>query len=46
MSDIAGRRPDPEAGHIEADDLMMQALSEIGYSAGVAIYSSIPKWYA
>jgi len=37
---------DTERAHGEADELMCQALRELGYSAGVRIFETIEKWYA
>jgi len=45
---------DQELAHIEADNLLVQALSLIAYSNGlsekvdtlIAHYESVPKWYA
>lgn len=37
---------DTEAAHIEADDLMAEVLSTLGYEKGVQIFSSNEKWYA
>ena len=45
MQEIANRR-DIEEGHSDADDLMCQALRDLGYEDGVAIYRAMPKWYA
>jgi hypothetical protein len=37
---------DEEPRHADADGLMMQVLSELGYGEGVEIFSEMPKWYA
>ena len=37
---------DPEGAHGQADDLMCELLSELGYEAGIALFELMPKWYA
>lgn len=37
---------DRELAHHFADDLLIDALKSLGYSKGVLVYESIPKWYA
>jgi hypothetical protein len=43
MSLIATRPYDPEAGHIEADDLICELLNGLGYGVGVAVFKSMDK---
>jgi len=37
---------DIEAGHVAADELMLEVLECLGYGAGCAIFRSADKWYA
>lgn len=37
---------DAEAGHAEADDLLVEILIKLGYQDIVDEYESINKWYA
>lgn len=37
---------DTEAAHIEADELMCEVLSGLGYQAGVDYFHEMNKWYA
>ena len=37
---------DGELSHIEADELMAEVLSSLGYEEGVKIFFSHEKWYA
>lgn len=37
---------DPEMFHRHADQLMMDTLSELGFSEGVSIFNESEKWYA
>lgn len=37
---------DPEIAHYEADVLMCELLTELGYSEGVEIFKEMYKWYA
>jgi len=37
---------DPEACHVEADNLMCKLLTSLGYGKGVAVFDNMPKWYA
>jgi len=37
---------DPEAGHSNADKLMCEVLSELGYKEGVDIFNNMLKWYS
>lgn len=39
-------REDIEAAHIEADDLLCNQLSELGYTEGIKIFQSMEKYYA
>lgn len=36
----------PEGGHIEADRLMCELLTSLGYGVGVETFRSARKWYA
>lgn len=36
-------REDIEAAHIEADDLLCNQLSELGYTEGIKIFQNIKK---
>lgn len=37
---------EPEHYHIEADDLMMKFLKELGFNELVNAYDKVSKWYA
>lgn len=37
---------DVEDAHLEADELMAEVLSSLGYEEGVKIFFSHEKWYA
>ena len=37
---------DTEGAHWEADRLMCQVLTELGYGDGVKIFEEMSKWYA
>ena len=37
---------DFEARHSQMDDLMCEALSDLGYGDGVALFKEADKWYA
>ncbi|WNF07463.1 hypothetical protein [Brevibacillus borstelensis] len=37
---------DEEDAHIEADTLMLDVLTELGYGDGAKIFRNAPKWYA
>ena len=37
---------DEELAHIEADDVLCEALRDLGYGEGVDAYERIGKWYA
>ena len=39
-------RDDPEMAHFEADILMCELLSALGYSEGVQVFEKMTKWYA
>mgnify|MGYP001161875776 CR=1 FL=1 len=32
-------------GHIKADDLLCEVLTQLGYEKGIEIYDRIYKWY-
>jgi hypothetical protein len=34
-----------EQGHEEADGLMCEVLTQLGYSGGVEIFEAMDKWY-
>ena len=52
MSDIYDKHhvrknfPETEMCHIEMDELLCEALRELGYGAGVSIYENTGKWYS
>lgn len=37
---------DVEARHREADELLCQALRDLGYKEGLEIYDNMKMWYA
>ncbi len=37
---------DKEIAHIEADDLMCELLTELGYGEAVKIFEEMEKWYS
>lgn len=37
---------DPERAHIDADDLIIKVLTELGYDEGARIFDKKEKWYA
>lgn len=37
---------DPEEDHVRADDVLCDALTELGYEDIVAEWSEVFKWYA
>lgn len=37
---------DEESSHVEADDLMCEVLTELGYRDGIEIYRKMTLWYA
>jgi hypothetical protein len=37
---------DEEAAHWLADKLLVEILTDLGYTKTVEIYDDIPKWYA
>lgn len=37
---------DEEIAHSDADNILCQLLTELGYSEIVGIYSEVDKWYA
>ena len=43
---IALETGDEESDHARADDLMCQALTELGYQDGVKVFETMGKWYA
>lgn len=46
MHEIVMLGGDPEQAHIEADNLMCELLTSLGYGEGIAVYSAAEKWYA
>ena len=40
------RMEDTERAHIEADELMCEALTSLGYEVGVEIFKIMNKWYS
>ena len=45
-NDYSGQSDDPERDHCEADELLCEALMDLGFANGVKIYATIFKWYA
>lgn len=39
-------KDDPEAAHVEADTLMCETLTKLGYLDGVKIFTQSQKWYS
>lgn len=37
---------DTECGHIEADDILCDVLTQLGYKELVDLYEKVKKWYA
>lgn len=46
MQIIADAHRGIEEQHMEADDLMDDLLTDLGYGQGMAIYRTLEKWYA
>ena len=46
MEIAADKNDDTEHAHAEADDLLCEALRELGYEEGVDIFEGMTKWYA
>lgn len=47
MSDLYQKlSDDPEAFHVEADDLMCNLLNMLGYTKGVDIFLNADKYYS
>lgn len=47
MIEIARRAEyDAEEPHEEADDLMCEILTDLGYGEGVKVFEEMDKWYA
>jgi hypothetical protein len=38
--------PDIEMAHVDADDLLVSLLRELGYQELADIYENVNKWYA
>jgi hypothetical protein len=45
MREMAASR-DTECAHSDADDLMCELLTSLGYSEGIAVFLKMDKWYA
>lgn len=45
MAEIA-KIQDIEARHQEADELLCEALAQLGYAEGVDVFKHMEKWYA
>ena len=39
-------KDDPETAHINADDLMLNLLTQLGYGDGVKIFENMERWYS
>ena len=37
---------DIEAAHIDADDILCEVLTDLGYEDLIALYHDVRKWYA
>lgn len=37
---------DKECAHMDADSLMAEVLTQLGYGEGVEVFKHMPKWYA
>ena len=37
---------DPEAAHVEADEILENLLIELGYEDVIKLYRDVPAWYA
>lgn len=46
MKQIFKKGYDEEVAHVEADDLMGEVLSSLGYEDGIKVFTSNEKWYA
>lgn len=46
MNELTNEHYDKERGHLEADDILCDFLEDLGYSALVAAFYDVPKWYA
>ena len=46
MMEEISKSDDTELRHMDADDLMCEALKELGYSEGIEIFEAMYKWYA
>lgn len=40
------KKYDSEANHVDADDDLMDLLTELGYEKVVEMYNKVPKWYS
>lgn len=36
----------PEMGHIRADELMCEILTQLGYGDGIKLFEEMEKWYS
>ena len=46
LESIVNNNNDPEADHEEADTILCEFLSELGYDDIVNLFQQINKWYA
>lgn len=42
----AARGNDPEGAHIDADEILVGLLEEIGFKETAKAFEEVPKWYA
>jgi hypothetical protein len=45
MKAIFKKGYDPEAAHVQADELLVETLAALGYKKGAATFSNAEKWY-
>ena len=46
LQDIIDNCQDPEEGHENADNILCELLSELGYDDVVNLYMQVDKWYS
>ena len=46
MQKIIDSSNDPESNHGDADNLLCEVLTSLGYDEGVKIFEQMDKWYA
>ena len=46
LKDILAYGHDPETDHEEADNILCEFLSELGYDDVVNLFQQVQKWYA